>query len=200
MIMSDQEQQKITLGPIISWGLGLFLGVGGLGLTLEGGNSIAVGIMCMIASAFLLPPIRKRAYNATGKELSTGVRTMIVLGILMVGGTMMPQNANLSLETVETSNNTSVAVQTKPQAPEMPEPVKAEIINRCKAEMGEHGSMMVKGCIDQDIKAYKNLQKYDSSANGIIQRCKSQMLDYGWTMVKGCADQDIKAQKAIDRY
>lgn len=80
--------------------------------------------------------------------------------------------------------------------------IKDEIIDRCKKQMGEYGSTMVKACVDQDIKAVRDLnklietKKYDS----IINRCLNQMGEYGYFMVKACVDQDIEAEEALKNY
>lgn len=77
---------------------------------------------------------------------------------------------------------------------------KEEIIARCRTQMSDYGSVMVKACVDQDIQAANALSKYPSAAKSIIARCYNQMSDYGWMMVKACADQDIEAEKALGGY
>ena len=80
--------------------------------------------------------------------------------------------------------------------------IKEEIMNRCKNQMGEYGSTIVKACVDQDIGAVISLsklietKKYDS----IIFRCMNQMKDYGYIIVKACVDQDIQAEKDLSNY
>lgn len=77
---------------------------------------------------------------------------------------------------------------------------KEEIISRCRSQMSEYGSAMVKACVDQDIQAANALSKYPSKARPIIARCHEQMIEYGWAMVKACADQDIKAENELANY
>lgn len=77
---------------------------------------------------------------------------------------------------------------------------KEEIIARCRKQMGEYGSAMVKACVDQDIEAANALAKYPAKAKSFIARCYGQMSEYGWSMVKACADQDIEAEKSLGGY
>lgn len=78
-----------------------------------------------------------------------------------------------------------------------------EIIQRCRTQMGEYGPTMVKGCVDQDVKAVIALGKNKEIQNkyrGIYARCYQQMKEYGYSMIKACTDQDIKAEKALSNY
>ncbi|MCY4478943.1 MAG: hypothetical protein OXB97_03520 [Rhodospirillales bacterium] len=72
------------------------------------------------------------------------------------------------------------------------------IISRCREEMGEYGSAMVKACADQDIEAYQALASYSGELRTFIDRCEREMGRYGWSMVKACADQDIDAERALN--
>ena len=63
-----------------------------------------------------------------------------------------------------------------------------KIIARCREEMGEHGSAMVKYCADKDIAAYRALQSYSAELHPFVERCIGEMGSYGWSMVKYCAD------------
>ena len=78
--------------------------------------------------------------------------------------------------------------------------LKQEIIDRCRKQMGEYGSAMVKACADQDMQAAIELSEYDEKWFPIIRRCRGQMGEYGWAMIQGCADQDIEAEKALENY
>ena len=72
-----------------------------------------------------------------------------------------------------------------------------KIISRCREEMGEHGSAMVKYCADKDIAAYRALQSYSAELHPFVERCIGEMGSYGWSMVKYCADKDIDAERAL---
>ena len=71
------------------------------------------------------------------------------------------------------------------------------IISRCREEMGDYGSAMVKACADQDIEAYQALGRYPVELRSFVDRCEREMGRYGWSMVKACADQDIDAERAL---
>ena len=72
------------------------------------------------------------------------------------------------------------------------------IISRCREEMGEYGSAMVKACADQDIEAHQALGSYPVELRTFIDRCEKEMGRYGWSMVKACANQDIDAERALN--
>lgn len=78
--------------------------------------------------------------------------------------------------------------------------VKDEIIARCRAQMGDYGSALVKACVDQDIEALIALGKYPDKYSEIIARCLRDMKEYGYALVKACADQDIEAEEALSKY
>lgn len=75
-----------------------------------------------------------------------------------------------------------------------------EIISRCRSQMGEYGSAMVKACVDQDIKAADLLTRYPLEAKSLIARCHSQMGEYGWAITKACVDQDMEAERELREY
>lgn len=72
-----------------------------------------------------------------------------------------------------------------------------KIIERCRKEMGEYGSAMVKYCAEEDIAAYRALQRYPVEHSPFVERCIGEMGPYGWSMVKYCADEDIEAERAL---
>lgn len=78
--------------------------------------------------------------------------------------------------------------------------VKQEIIARCRSQMGEYGSAMVKACVDQDLNSLVALKKYSKRYDSAITRCISTMKEYGYAMVKACVDQDIEAEKELSNY
>ena len=55
-----------------------------------------------------------------------------------------------------------------------------KINSRCRREMGEYGSAMVKFCAEEDIVAYRALQRYPVEHRSFVQRCTREMGDYGW--------------------
>ena len=71
------------------------------------------------------------------------------------------------------------------------------IIARCREDMGEYGSAMVKFCAEEDLAAYTALQSYPVEHRSLVERCTRDMGRYGWNMVKFCADEDIDAERAL---
>lgn len=208
MTEDTEQKSKITLGLITSWGLGgLFLLVG-IVTIFDGEHNIAIALCFLLMAGLLLPPVRQFTYGKTDKSLSTGLRVVLIIVIFAVAASMMP--------TVSADYSSSIVADASPQvsdssaqdAPKqeqrrissVPDHVKDEIMQRCEIDMSEYGAMMIKGCVDQDIKAYKAIQNYPSGYENLIARCKADMAEYGWVMVKGCTDQDIKAQKALSDY
>lgn len=78
--------------------------------------------------------------------------------------------------------------------------VTQEIITRCRTQMQEYGSVMVKACVDQDIVALRSLNGYPTEHKAVVSRCYRLMKDYGYIMVKACVDQDIQAEEALKTY
>lgn len=77
---------------------------------------------------------------------------------------------------------------------------KKEIMERCRAQMGQYGASMVKACVDQDMEAFAALSNYGPEHQAVVDRCMGQMRQYGFSMVKACADQDIEAEEALKGY
>ena len=93
------------------------------------------------------------------------------------------------------------AVLANPYVAWCDENVRQSTIDRCRAQMGDLGSSMVKFCVHEDLAAYESLQGYDDRYSEIIARCKGQMLALtGWATVKFCADEEIEAERALEEY
>ena len=73
------------------------------------------------------------------------------------------------------------------------------IISRCREKWGDHGSRMVKHCVDEDMAAYEQLVTYPSSHAAFITRCIKKWGEHGWRMVRHCADEDIAAERALSK-
>jgi hypothetical protein len=78
--------------------------------------------------------------------------------------------------------------------------IKEEIITRCRSQMSDYGSALVKACVDQDLEALPSLVEYKDKYPKLFNRCLTQMKKYGYSMVKACVDQDIEAEDALRRY
>ena len=78
--------------------------------------------------------------------------------------------------------------------------VRTVVIQRCRSQMGEYGSSLVKVCVDEDMAAWQRLSRAPAAHRKFIARCESQMAEYGWSLVETCAKEDIKAEKALNNY
>jgi hypothetical protein len=61
--------------------------------------------------------------------------------------------------------------------------IRQEVIARCRAAAGQHGSWLVKACVDQDIEAFKALAEYPESAarSSTGALTKRGSTDGGWS-------------------
>lgn len=100
------NNNKITMGSIISWGLGLFFALGALGLFFDPDTPFLIGLICLAMSALLLPPVRAYVHKFTKKTLSTGVRIGLVIGLLICATFLMPQETGV--KDVEQQNQTAL--------------------------------------------------------------------------------------------
>lgn len=202
---NKNKKKHITLGFLTSWILGtLFLLVGVMCFLNTKEYTVGFGLSCLFIGSILLPPIRNFVHQKTGQSMSSGLRIVLVIISFGVASSFLPETEELLgiddfTEIISSQIPNAIAATTKHNL-DILGYIKNDIINRCKIDMGEYGSMIVKGCVDQDIKAYKALQKYSEKYSGLIARCKIDMMDYGWMIMKSCIDQDIKAQKALDDY
>lgn len=80
------------------------------------------------------------------------------------------------------------------------EDVKQEIIDRCRASMGEYGSSLVKACVDRDIEALQQLNQLVEAQGAIVGGCMNRMREYGFAMVLACAERDIQAEEELSKY
>lgn len=88
---TENQKSKITLGLIMSWGLGgLFLLSGIASLFKPDAAGMGVAMLC--SALLLLPPARAFAYRKTGKSLSTGLRIVLVIVLFGAGASTMPRS------------------------------------------------------------------------------------------------------------
>jgi hypothetical protein len=78
--------------------------------------------------------------------------------------------------------------------------LKQDIIDRCRAHLGKHGSAAVRACTEQDIAAAEALTEYPNTAERTVLRCRTQLKYLGWSRVKACVDQNLEAKAALSSY
>lgn len=103
------NQNKLTLGQLISWLLGalsLFLGI----IMLSDPSVHSPAIILLLWACLLLPPIRNFVYLRTGKSISTGTRALLMLIILAIGiSSGLPGTSTHLLNTTQNIEKTTAA-------------------------------------------------------------------------------------------
>ena len=157
--MSDTTKNKITLGFLTSWALGLLFLLTAL-ITIFQPDTIGVGISCLLVAALLLPPARQFVHQKTGKSLSTGVRIVLFLVLLFGGAASMP-TTNIKSGNFEIAQTT--VKNTKP---------KGLIVEEFSLEIGAYGNGKIVGTLKNTTgRAYKYVQiefgLYDGAGNTV---------------------------------
>jgi len=75
-----------------------------------------------------------------------------------------------------------------------------EITIRCQVDMGQFGDAMVQACVDEDLRALRELNNYHEAHTPTLERCLFQMREQGYALVKDCVDRDIEALEALSAY
>ena len=87
-----KEIKKITLGLVLSWVLGVLFLVNGFAFLFEG--VIITGVSLILASLILLPPINNLVKEKFNFELSGGLKVVLVIILLIIGGLNLPSSFN----------------------------------------------------------------------------------------------------------
>lgn len=75
-------ERKITLGFVISWILGVLIGVAGIPFLFQG--QILSGIIFIIIALILLPPVSQYVKEKSGFSLSGGLKVALVIVLMIV--------------------------------------------------------------------------------------------------------------------
>jgi len=109
--MNNEEQNqnkahtKITLGLVLSWGLGVLAAISGITLLF---SQLLTGILMLLLAAVLLPPVNKFVTDKLHFSISGGLKFVVVIILLGVIGTTM--------STDSTSNSNTGTVPSAEQA------------------------------------------------------------------------------------
>ena len=147
---AENQKGKITLGLIISWGLGVLLLLSGA-ITLFNPETSMAGFTLLLISLLLLPPVRNFVHQKTGKSLSTGLRIVCILVLFGIGTVNLPQTETTSFGTTEIANNTS-ASESATQAQAEPAQKKGLVVEDFRLEMGEYGVGKIVGTLKNNTK------------------------------------------------
>ena len=108
--MNNEEQNqskahtKITIGLVLSWGLGVLAAISGVTLLF---SQLLTGILMLLLAAVLLPPVNKIVADKFHFSISGGLKFVVVIILLGVIGATMSTNSNSNSNT--NTSNTSTA-------------------------------------------------------------------------------------------
>lgn len=150
--MGETEIQKgnITLGLIISWGLGVLLLLSGAIILFNPETSVA-GFTLLLISLLLLPPVRRFVHQKTGKSVSTGLRVVFVFILFGIGTANLPQTETTSFGSTDTATAASTS-EPIAQAQAEPAQQKGLVVEDFRLEMGEYGVGKVIGTLRNNTK------------------------------------------------
>jgi len=103
--MNNEEQNqskahtKITIGLVLSWGLGVLAAISGVTLLF---SQLLTGILMLLLAAVLLPPVNKFIADKLHFSISGGLKFVVVIILLGVIGTTM------STDSTSDSNTSTV--------------------------------------------------------------------------------------------
>ncbi len=104
--MNNEEQNnqskahaKITLGLVLSWGLGVLVAISGITLLF---SQLLTGILMLLLAAVLLPPVNKFVADKLHFSISGGLKFVVVIILLGVIG------ATMSTDSTSNSNTSTV--------------------------------------------------------------------------------------------
>jgi len=103
--MNNEEQNqskahtKITIGLVLSWGLGVLAAISGVTLLF---SQLLTGILMLLLAAVLLPPVNKFVADKLHFSISGGLKFVVVIILLGVIG------ATMSTDSTSNSNTNTV--------------------------------------------------------------------------------------------
>lgn len=110
--MNNEEQNnhgkantKITIGLVLSWGLGVLMAINGVALLF---SQLFTGFLMLLLAMVLLPPVNKFVADKLHFSISGGLKFVMVIILLGVIGATMPANS--------TSNSTTGTLPSAEQA------------------------------------------------------------------------------------
>jgi len=104
--MDQKEPKKVTLGLVLSWTLGVFFAIGGFGMLF---TNFFSGLLVLLVAVILLPPANKFIEKKLNFTLSTGLKIVLILVLLTLGGLMLNKSEDSTdLDTAVDDLNESV--------------------------------------------------------------------------------------------
>lgn len=100
--MNNEEQNqskahtKITIGLVLSWGLGVLAAISGITLLF---SQLLTGILMLLLAAVLLPPVNKFVADKFHFSISGGLKFVVVIILLGIIGATMSTDSNSNSDT-----------------------------------------------------------------------------------------------------
>lgn len=111
------KKNNMSIGQLLGWGLGIFFGLGGIGLL---STEPIVGVGLIVMAAFLIPPICKAIESSMNIQLSTGKRVMIIALLLVIASSfkipeqekkiVLPEQTEPETQEIEVKEDAEVKV------------------------------------------------------------------------------------------
>jgi len=112
--MNNEEQNqskahtKITIGLVLSWGLGVLAAISGVTLLF---SQLLTGILMLLLAAVLLPPVNKFVADKFHFSISGGLKFVVVIILLGIIGATMSTDSNSNSNTNTSNTNTTPSTE-----------------------------------------------------------------------------------------
>jgi len=160
--MNNEEQNqskahtKITIGLVLSWGLGVLVAINGVALLF---SQFLTGILMLLLAAVLLPPVNKAVADKLHFSISGGLKFVVVIILLGVIGATMSAN---SIPNSDTSTVPNAGQVNKSEAEDMSVPKEYKSALNKAASYANTMHMSKLGVYDQLVSEYG--EKFSAAA------------------------------------
>lgn len=152
--MNNEEQNqskahtKITIGLILSWGLGVLAAISGVTLLF---SQLLTGVLMLLLAAVLLPPANKFVADKFHFSISGGLKFVVVIILLGVIGATMSTDSNSNANT-NTVPNAEQVNEVKTEDTSVPKEYKSALNKAASYANTMH--MSKRGVYDQLVSDY----------------------------------------------
>jgi len=155
--MNNEEQNnqskahtKVTLGLVLSWGLGVLAAISGVTLLF---SQLLTGILMLLLAAVLLPPVNKFVADKLHFSISGGLKFVVVIILLGVIGATMSTDSNSNSNTnTNTVPNAEQVNEVKTEDASVPKEYKSALNKAASYANTMH--MSKRGVYDQLVSDY----------------------------------------------
>jgi len=155
--MNNEEQNnqskahtKVTLGLVLSWGLGVLAAISGVTLLF---SQLLTGILMLLLAAVLLPPVNKFVADKLHFSISGGLKFVVVIILLGVIGATMSTDSNSNSNTnTSTVPNAEQVNEVKTEDTSVPKEYKSALNKAASYANTMH--MSKRGVYDQLVSDY----------------------------------------------